>query len=566
MYFKSYHNSFNNNSEVAMKSGSRSAIGMYLCIALCCSILSCSDSNSPNSPLPTGSSETGVVAGRVLAYNNYPIKGVLVSIGSLVGYTDENGEFYITNVPVSQKVLVNFSNEWYGKMQKVTQVNANKISYVKAALQSMSKYTLDASAGGTFQVAAATVQFPANALVDSKGKAFTGTAQLKAAYFGATAQLFFDAFPGDFTGVRTNGTSTPIESYGHISVELYNGTEKLQLAAGAQATITVPIPPQLLAAAPPTIPMWYYDETKGSWMEEGSATKTGSTYVGTVKHFSYWNWDLPTETSYLEGTVVDQNGNQLVFIPVISQGKDYSGSSNVVSIGAGHFRLPVKANSTASVWAQYYVVTSKLQTIATPAVGQTKDIGVLTLTLDAVSLCTIIGTLVDNGNRPVSCSVHLKDKDGFELESFQADIDGKYRFIGSCNTTYTIVFGSGRDPLEPPTPMTFTTPAIGPTMDLGNTKLDIGGTTIIGRVLDPASNLLEDVRLYTRPESACWQGNRTDAQGRFSLWVRPNITFDLYFRHVVPTQDDSIVTTKIITVTSSSTLGQTKDLGDIVVQ
>src|SRR5690606_555839 len=64
-------------------------------------------------------------------------------------------------------------------------------------------------------------------------------------------------------------------------------------------------------SAPATIPLWYFDETKGMWIEEGSATLQGNTYTGTVTHFSFWNWDIPFSAIIMELTLVDQNNNPL---------------------------------------------------------------------------------------------------------------------------------------------------------------------------------------------------------------------------------------------------------------
>ena len=43
------------------------------------------------------------------------------------------------------------------------------------------------------------------------------------------------------------------------------------------------------------MPLWYFDEQKGMWVEEGVATKQGNQYVGTVNHFTDWNCDIPSE-------------------------------------------------------------------------------------------------------------------------------------------------------------------------------------------------------------------------------------------------------------------------------
>jgi hypothetical protein len=79
-----------------------------------------------------------------------------------------------------------------------------------------------------------------------------------------------------------------------IGIELTDGAgQKLKIATGKTAQISLPIPAALQTTAPASIPLWYFDETKGRWIQEGSATKTGSNYVGNVAHFSFWNCDLP---------------------------------------------------------------------------------------------------------------------------------------------------------------------------------------------------------------------------------------------------------------------------------
>jgi hypothetical protein len=62
----------------------------------------------------------------------------------------------------------------------------------------------------------------------------------------------------------------------------------------------------MVSVAPPTIEMWFFDEVKGIWKEEGIGTKQGSVYVGEVSHFSSWNFDkwnpfrfIPTSIKWL---------------------------------------------------------------------------------------------------------------------------------------------------------------------------------------------------------------------------------------------------------------------------
>ena len=113
--------------------------------------------------------------------------------------------------------------------------------------------------------------------------------------------------------------------------------EKLQIASGKTATITIPIPSAMQANAPASIPLWYFDETKGIWKEEGSATKQGNNYVGTVAHFSFWTAGQLGQSVRLDATFKDQAGmllsNKLVTITSTNYGTSsgYTDSAGTVS-------------------------------------------------------------------------------------------------------------------------------------------------------------------------------------------------------------------------------------------
>jgi hypothetical protein len=109
-----------------------------------------------------------------------------------------------------------------------------------------------------------------------------------------------------------------------MAVELEGANkEKLQVAPGKLATLSFAIPASLQATAPATIPLWYFDEKKGLWQEQGSATRQGNTYVGTVSHFSYWNCDAPFPVVSFQAVIKDAAGQALPGVLIdIRQVKD----------------------------------------------------------------------------------------------------------------------------------------------------------------------------------------------------------------------------------------------------
>jgi hypothetical protein len=46
---------------------------------------------------------------------------------------------------------------------------------------------------------------------------------------------------------------------------------------------------------------------------------------GYISHFSWWNPDVPLDTTCVKGRIKDEKGNPLVGVPVWSEGVDYKG-------------------------------------------------------------------------------------------------------------------------------------------------------------------------------------------------------------------------------------------------
>ena len=142
---------------------------------------------------------------------------------------------------------------------------------------------------------------------------YSGDVKVYASYINPKSSDIGKTVPGSFVANDKNGKRVILSSYGMLAVELSSATgEKLQIKTGNTATLTIPIPAASVSSAPSTIPLWYIDEATGIWQEEGSATKQGNSYVGTVKHFSFWNCDYPNDAVDLSLTLQTPDGLPLV--------------------------------------------------------------------------------------------------------------------------------------------------------------------------------------------------------------------------------------------------------------
>lgn len=233
--------------------------------------------------------------GNVLDESGQPAAGVSISAGAVVTVTDANGYFRITDAVLDKNTsLVTASRPGYFKAYRTFRatsgVNQVVIQLNKKALAG----TINSITGGEVTMAnGAKILLAANGIITAGGAGYSGDVKVYAAYIDPTSADIGKSVPGSFMADDADNKRVVLQSFGMLAVELIAASgEKLQVAPGSNATLTTPIPSSILQKAPASISLWYVDETTGIWKEEGTAQKNGNSYVGTVKHFSYWNCDI----------------------------------------------------------------------------------------------------------------------------------------------------------------------------------------------------------------------------------------------------------------------------------
>lgn len=314
------------------------ALGIIIASA---SIYSCQKDLSgdiPNiAPLPDLVSKVpSTVTGFVTDENNAAVQGATVQVGNATTTTDDFGFFSVYNTQVVKNAaVVTVTKSGYFKGIKTFIAEAGKSAFFRIKLlPKTSAGTFDAATGGTISASGGlTIQFPANAIVNAiSNTAYSGTVNVAAQWINPAGTDLPQVMPGDLRGLDDAGYLKVLTTYGMLAVEMTGtGGEMLQIASGSKATLTFPLPAAISANAPVTIPLWYFDENLGLWKQEGSATKTGSTYVGDVSHFSFWNCDVPADYVQFNCTVVNSTGQPLPHVLV-----KISRVSNPNSAGFGY--------------------------------------------------------------------------------------------------------------------------------------------------------------------------------------------------------------------------------------
>ena len=354
---------------------------------------------------------TAVVSGFVTDENNDPISGASVKVGTVASTTtDEFGYFEVRNAEVIKNAaVVTVSQPGYFKGIKTFIGEQGKSAFFRIKLiPKANAGTVSGSSGGDVTLAnGLKISFPANGvMVDGSGAPYSGTVNVAAYWIDPTGADLPLEMPGDLRALNTNNELRVLRTYGMAAVELTGSSgELLQVATGKKATITMPVPSSLLASAPSSIPLWHMDETKGLWVEEGSATKTGNAFVGEVSHFSFWNCDLPSVYVQINLTVVDGNNNPVPnsWVRITSQNVFPGIATFGITDSSGYVSGAVPANDQLEV-----DIYSNLQCGSSAYTQQVStgtsnvSLGNIVLGNSNIPVSNINGTVTNCSNAPVS--------------------------------------------------------------------------------------------------------------------------------------------------------------------
>ncbi|MGG5208837.1 carboxypeptidase-like regulatory domain-containing protein [Chryseobacterium sp. MIQD13] len=269
---------------------------------------------TPESNFNFGSTVQRNFQGVVLDTGGNPVTGATVTIGSSTAQTNFKGFFTFKNAEVKENfalVKVTKSGFVYGSRVMVPTSGINRVNIMM--IPATTTASINSGATSTVSLPNGTkVKFDGS-FKDAGGNAYSGSVNVALYNLAPSNQYLTELMPGSLLATNSGGNARIMETFGMVHVQLTGSSgQKLQIANGHTAEMTVPIDASQTSASPNTIPLWSYDENTGMWKEEGSAVKVGNTYVGTVSHFSWWNCDAQFPQAILKVTVKNPAGLPMV--------------------------------------------------------------------------------------------------------------------------------------------------------------------------------------------------------------------------------------------------------------
>jgi len=364
---------------------------------------------------------TSSVSGFVMDEAGSPVVFASVTAGDKAALTDEYGYFKIANTSLAEVAgQVSVAKTGYFDGYKTFTPQEGKETFVRFKLLTKNESgTVDAAAGGAVTTSdGGKITLPANGVVTAEdGTVYSGEVHVNARMIDSSEDNDFHLdMPGDSRGTDTDGHLKALKTFSTIAVELTGSSgQLLQLAEGKPATLSLPIPVSLTADAPTTIDLWTYDTKTGLWKQEGTATKTGNVYIGSVTHFSFWEGAEGIPLVNFSARITDANAQPLANVPV-----SITMSGMPKNAGYGRFGY-TDANGfiTGAVFANSNLVLDILTTCSLPAYSHEFataatdiDLGTLTGNLGQNTI-TLSGTVTNCDNQPVASGYVQTYDNGF---------------------------------------------------------------------------------------------------------------------------------------------------------
>ena len=249
-----------------------------------------------------------LVYGEVTSETGVPMEGAVVSLGNVQVQTDSNGIFGISGLANKKHGFLRISKTGFFDAFPTFTARKDGSEYLEVILipKGSTKLVSGTKGGTVVTQRGASVTFQSDGFT-LNGSPYRGNVSVNTFYLDPTRDDIDKVMPGNLTAINAEGEDRLLRSFGMLKVELTDGNGN-EVELSKPAELSMPIPDKLLSDAPSTIPMWYFDEDKAKWIEEGVGVLEGTNYKASVEHFTFWNCDVPSELISLSGSV-EHNGS-----------------------------------------------------------------------------------------------------------------------------------------------------------------------------------------------------------------------------------------------------------------
>ena len=274
------------------------------CLAVMTMFQGCNNGNDPNNGNQNAGMQNMTLTGIVKDVSGIALSGVRVTTGTLNTLTDANGEFSFTQAEViDNRAIIKFEKSGYFTITRSgNKQNEMYLEVMMSAKGNNGSISLqsdfDAANAQTLQIGGIKIELPASCFVKADGSAYSGTVRADVLNLGPeNANTAMAMTGGDLATDKSDEMFLPIGMVDAVFTD--NAGNLLKIKENTEVKMTYAAPAGA-TNLPSSIPLWTFDDTKGIWLEEGTATLQGNAYTGTVSHFTKKGAGRRSETAIMQ--------------------------------------------------------------------------------------------------------------------------------------------------------------------------------------------------------------------------------------------------------------------------
>ncbi len=407
---------------------------------------------------------TSNIFGIVLDENNSPISEVEVTFAGMTTYSDDYGIYRFKGVPIdSRHNFLTINKDGYFETARTFRSSKSTSITLKTILAKEEfLHSFPSSSGGRVIADQVVIDFPSNGFVIHQSSTpYNGNVNVAVKYLNPLEEDLINRMPGDLTGVNNNDLISTLQSFGMVAVEMKSDNgEKLQLAKGHEAIMTVRIPNQILEFANSSIPMWHFDMNTGLWVEESVAELLGSEYQAKVAHFSWWNYDESLPSIVLNGRILDQNGKPIpdIHVWISETGKYLGGHGDTHQDGTFSGQAPKDLVLDLKVYGlgECFDYSTPIFITQIGPFSQDTDIGDITVFIPQDEIMSVTGTFLDCNDQLITNGfASIDNRFYFDIIDGTLDVS-----IPVCNTEIKSLVVTNIEELKSTSPISLQSPGV----------------------------------------------------------------------------------------------------------
>ena len=284
-----------------------------------------------NTDFPTQTYVNTTVKGIIFNNKEMPVEGAMVIIGENRVKTDMNGYFLMKNIKAKKNgALIKVVKNGFRTETKSFFPQLNSTTFFRFVLHyNKNSVTVDSdSKNKNFGSSFANIKINGNDFIKNNKK-YTGKIVINPYWTNIFDLKFKNKLIAAPIGYDKYFNLKGLKSYGIVGLELFDETTKnpIELGEGNYLTLKLKLDngDSPVANPPESVPVWYFDFDKGTWLEKTKAILDSEKkyYIVEVNRTGFWNFATSFDVKRTEFSLTSKNNIKLPYIKgIISDSKN----------------------------------------------------------------------------------------------------------------------------------------------------------------------------------------------------------------------------------------------------